>query len=263
MCTVSWWWRSDHSLSLWFNRDEQHARPVGSPPTNRETDLGRVLCPYDPAGDGTWLLANVSGLVLAIVNDYQTAYVPERRESRGVLPFRFAACFDLDSFRKQAGELSLSAFPGFRLLAFWGGRVCVLSWNGEDATLTSLDGPCGVVATSSVRPEEIVTAREQRFRNAWGSGGGDFQQRFHSFANPKDPAEGPLMDRDDARTVSVTRVTVDDHEARMAYSSRATNGGFTSAPEAVLQLEARDWNGARAAPSTRQSAPGFIQGEAG
>ena len=80
------------------------------------------------------------------------------------------------------------------------------------------EGEAWIRSSSSVRPEIVLPARETMFRDdVVRSSSAAAQDRFHLTRHAADSALGVLMEREDARTVSVTTVEVFAAHVRMTY----------------------------------------------
>lgn len=217
MCTLSWWWRKG-VLDLWFNRDEQHARPTAEPPRQQRNGI-TWMAPRDPQGGGTWLMANAAGVVVALLNDYQ-APVPETASSRGLIPLACVEAGCISEVRERIEALTLQHYAGFHLLAFQDGLRWRWTWDGSHLKSGRLTENPGMTTSSSVSPESIIAARQRRFARMCEGGNPDWQRAFHHCETPEDPAEGPLMQREDARTVSLCQVCTHGDAIEMAYAER-------------------------------------------
>ena len=223
MCTVTWT-RGLGRLELYTNRDEQRSRPAAEPPRERRTPGGaRYLSPRDPAGDGTWVAANEFGLVLCLVNHYQA-----REPGAGPLLSRGTVVTDLADARdpgealERGRGLPFERLRGFRLLALSiGSEPVLLGWDGERATEVRGEGVPLPLISSSVRLPEVERSRRAVFAALEAEHGGVHAQMLAAFHRSEAPEPGPLsvsMVRDDAWTVSRTRVAVDEAGVTMGYA---------------------------------------------
>ena len=58
----------DEGVRLVCNRDERRTRATALAPESHETQTGTAIYPIDPESGGTWIGANESGLVAALLN---------------------------------------------------------------------------------------------------------------------------------------------------------------------------------------------------
>lgn len=223
MCTVTWL-RGVGRLELFTNRDEQRSRPPAEAPSERTSASGvRFLSPLDPAGGGTWVAASEHGLVLCLVNHYQA------RDPRGAtLRSRGLIVTDLIDARapeevlERGASLPFDALRGFRLLALAPDRQpALLAWDGERVETARGDAIPLPLISSSVRLPEVERSRGALFARMAERRGAVDAALLDAFHRSEDPEPGPLsvsMTRDDASTVSHTRVVVESDEIAMHYA---------------------------------------------
>lgn len=236
MCTITWSC-APTGFDVVFSRDEQHSRALALPPRLVPGFDAPVLAPFDPAGGGTWIMVNAHGLAVCVLNQYDAAVstnVPtlEKPEvSRGHLPLalaRFSAVTDCASPLRIA--LASAAFKPCFIYAFdAAGRNA--AWRSDGQTLEARRIPqFGMASTSSVDTARIVAQREERFRAfaAMFDDGLDGRalRHFHEAAESPSDAISVRMSRADARTVSLTRLSVRRESITMEYAPRERDGGF-------------------------------------
>lgn len=222
MCTASWI-REAGRFELFFNRDEQRTRAAALPPTVVELGDLRAVMPIDGQDHGTWIAANACGLVVALLNLYEVDYRPERPTSRGHLVRALAGATSLAEARQRlAGE------PVERMRAF---TVAVFAppFGPSDLVLFTWDGVALAENAGAVEAPLVSSGRElPRVRAArlaaWQelvlANGGPTAERLERFHTSRLPEPGLLavaMEREDACTVSLTRVRVDAREVVMTY----------------------------------------------
>ena len=222
MCTLSWW-RDGAVRRLLFNRDEQRARGRGrGPEVWTEAGARRVLAPVDAEAGGTWTGVNDRGLVAAVVNHYPYHQsVREGQRSRGRLLLDvLGGAEDAGAARRLLGETDPARYRGF-LLFVWdgsGGAPFLREWDGRDYAEREVPegAPFGVLVTSSVRKEACDTYRRELLAHcppgdvvAW--------RRAHRHYTAHDPALGPLMEREDAATDSITEIAVEEVRAELRF----------------------------------------------
>lgn len=232
MCTLSWHSQGT-SLRVWFNRDEQRSRPLAEPPRRATAGNLSYLAPRDTAAGGTWIAANEVGLVGALLNRYSSSNdASTGRRSRGTILPQLMAGHSLAEARDLLGGMTCADFAPFILWLAQGTEALQLDWDGQRLTEST---PAVPITTSSVRSVEIPAFRAGLWHDAdLARSFPDFASR-HLFRDPDDPARGPLMDREDARTVSLTMLEVGADTLRMRYLPRDPNGiGFTSPQDSEL-----------------------------
>jgi hypothetical protein len=237
VCTASWI-TGPPGFELFFNRDEQRSRPAGHVPQVHTENGVEVVFPLDGQELGTWIAANEFGLVLCLLNLYEVDYAPATPRSRGLL------VRDLAIHGTSAQALSalrgdeLAAYRGFTLAVFEVDATGTLAaghaarWDGVALTVT--DG-------ADVRPPfvssgfDLPRVREERLAT-WSATVGDVAapttaelERYHASRSPEPGAYAVSMSRDDACTVSHTRVRVTADEVSMHYLAGAPADGGTFA----------------------------------
>jgi uncharacterized protein with NRDE domain len=200
------------------NRDESHDRPQAVPPRWRSLDHTpelRAIWPTDPQAGGTWVGASERGLVLCLLNrNLEPApLLPANMVSRGAIIPRVIDAGTADEAIARVEELALSAFAPFRLVAAHVGASGVTvrsaTWNLEDLELDS-SHVAPVCFASSGLGDSKVSRRVELFRELLADDGPtrEAQDRFHAHVWPARRELSVMMHREDARTVSVTRVEV-------------------------------------------------------
>lgn len=226
MCTLSWKW-SKEAFHLFFNRDESKDRPEAIEPTIFTLDENlKCLAAKDLQGGGTWLGVNSKGLIVAIVNDYQSKTIPEKEKarSRGLLVLDTLKNRDLNDCEQALDNIDVSCYPGFLLHIFSlyeGGFQ--LAWNGDKLVKSNLKEVSQPISSSSKFPLEAKGYRESLFKNRFSK----LEQRdFHDFHDKQEPALSPWMVREDAYTHSYTEIELSKTKATLQYGK--------TVPEALL-----------------------------
>lgn len=216
MCTASWLIGPD-GYDLLFNRDELRTRPPALPPRLGERKGMRYLAPLDPQGGGTWIAANESGLCLFLLNRRPDREPREPQASRGLIPLALIDAAVIGEVGRRAGALDLGRYRPFTLGAMVpGGPPVVFAWTGEAFEPT--DGRPPLVSSSvgdeslfaerrATYPEEPLTLRKLLA-----------YQRGHGFGPS---AASVCMHRQDAQTVSFSRVRVAGDRVRLGYAPGA------------------------------------------
>lgn len=226
MCTVSLALnvgRCADGFRLVSNRDELRTRARARPPVEHDGVHATMLMPIDPQGGGTWIGVNNRGVVAVLLNSNTTGGVATDRvagrESRGVVVPRVLDTPDFEAACEVADGLDARAFAPFRLFMLHCGSW--VHWHGTGDVLrrvasSAMDRP--VCFASSGLGDALVQQPRRDLFHAMiqASGGYDSatQDRFHHTPMPDAPELGVMMSRADARTVSVTAVTVEPAAAR-------------------------------------------------
>jgi len=229
VCTLTWWNGHD-GYEVFFNRDERRTRPEAFPPAIDEADGVRFVAPVDQPSGGTWLLANEAGLTLAILNLYERE-LPELPgavfRSRGLLLKGLASCRTLEEVAERLHAEAVAQCNAFTLLGFdtgaSDGGLRIWRWQHDRERIIGPDEePEMPICSSSFSAERVIAARKRIFAamRAEGEAGPRWLDRFHHFDGVGHPsAETILMRRDDARTLSISRVRVGDGMIRFEYET--------------------------------------------
>jgi hypothetical protein len=104
-----------------------------------------------------------------------------------------------------------------------------MQWDGK--RLTSLPtGPIPMHSTSSYLSTEVLAERAERFRQIVEEKNPDSHTAFHRQHDANRPAHSVWMEREDAWTVSLTRLDLTYSLAQMTYENRHT-------PPTAVRLE--------------------------
>lgn len=228
MCTLSWTLQAN-GYEVLFNRDEQKSRLRADPPQHFVVGGAHVLMPVDPQGGGTWLSTNQYGVTLALLNYYQGKMPEGRLLSRGVLVKTLSGARDAEDAAQLLSTQSTRHFAPFSLLCFCpsslraGRGVNLYRWDGEKTTLHLAESP---MVSSARFFEEVSHAR----RAAYLSKVGDTTSRqrlldFHSSHDGAPGAKSVCMHRDDAHTVSLSHIMVEDGAVVYDYYDGAPCSG--------------------------------------
>lgn len=231
MCTLSWW-ISGERRGVFFNRDEKRTRTLGAPPelVASESPSLSYLAPKDPDQGGTWIGVNEAGLIVALLNNYPIYQENLAGQvSRGLLVSSLLkSCASTQAALDWLNQGVLSPYKGFLLFLMDAATIPrASSWDGQ--SLQAIQGNAHFLISSSVRKEACQTYRERLFNGAAAEPSA--LALVHRQYVPSDPALGPLMSRDDARTQSITEIELwrgaahvqffsvheDTHQANLAH----------------------------------------------
>lgn len=224
MCTLSWQIQQD-ALQLIFNRDELLGRAHARPPSITTRKGQTILSPTDPEGNGSWIAANQSGLIVCLLNNY-TAEKPlvtsNSFSSRGLLVPLLAEKNNLFDVRQLLESLTLHLFRPFILTVFQGAAPPAMwVWNGRQ--LEEKIAPPNVISSSSLSQKTAQFLRFRHYRKLTQNGTAtlteDQQLTMHKSRKPWPPAFAYSMKRKGRATVSITRVRVTNDLIRMDYQS--------------------------------------------
>lgn len=232
MCTLTWW-RSPEpgrdGYEVFFNRDEKKTRPLALPPEALETGGVRFLAPRDGAAGGTWLLVNECGITVALLNWYSRetiAGVIANRISRGELVMNLADLRSPESLPEKLAGFDPKRFQPFRLLVFFPGNedpfIDYWQWSGA-GEFERVRCPPMPVCSSSFDRSAVVAGREARLRETLAGGGGPevLWDYHHNNGSPEATAYTVRMNRPDAQTWSISRITVAPESVQFGYEAES------------------------------------------
>jgi hypothetical protein len=207
------------------NRDELRTRACALPPQVRVYGGRRSLLPIDADSDGTWIAVNDAGIVLTLLNANPSTPVPAAPggRSRGTIIPGLLSCGSLEQVIAAATVIPAGCHRPFRLIGVD---------RHQFVELRAVDGPCGLVSrgaiatpvmfTSSGLGDDVVEApRRQLFESMFADLRPErwcaVQDEYHGHSWPDRRHVSVDMEREDARTVSLTVVQCDHETARMDY----------------------------------------------
>ena len=217
MCTMTWLFQGD-GYELFFNRDEAHTRQTAWPPEIRVADGVSYIAPIDADAGGTWMGVNQFGVTVCLLNGsgYED---PDRTDnvSRGFLVMRVMDCWDRVSIFRRLGEMDLTIYRPFTVAVLERGRQpATWAWFGKGTPRMDECVSCPLIS-SSFRLSEVARCRQQLFdglRDKTVESLADFH-RSHL------PEAGPFsvcMHRQDAHSVSLSRVSLSDDQIAFRYA---------------------------------------------
>jgi hypothetical protein len=217
-------------LRVVFSRDEQHTRLSAIPPEVVVRGERHVLMPRDVTAGGTWIAANDAGVVFALLNlnagrahgrGEPADWSGPLRTRGGIIPDLVDACTAAEAL-ERTHAIDPRAFLPFRVLACdrRGSSMEVVSTGTAiHCSLQPLDAP--LMRTSSGLGDDLVIgARRALFGTIVGGAGvatAAAQDAFHRHRWAGAGELSVLMNRADARTVSITTVEVWETGVRMLY----------------------------------------------
>lgn len=237
MCTVTWR-RERDTYEVFFNRDERRNRAPARPPEVRASGPIRYVAPLDPQGGGTWLAANEHGVTAGLLNYYEREAVatPARPLSRGLLIPDLMAYASARELSAQASARADGRFAPFLLLAFAADGAWQVRWDGDRVESRALGDDDRPVSTSSFDTARVLERRRARWREA--ADGGDLSaealERYHRSTDAEGGPYSVCMTRDDARTVSFSRVRVTPLAVVFVYEARGPDGAFAPGESVTL-----------------------------
>ena len=240
MCTASWLFHND-GYSLFFNRDETLTRSKAEPPEIVQIENGEALMPIDPDGGGTWLGVNSSGWTYALLNYYQGTAPSGPLTSRGNIVKRALHCATISQLEQALQTLLQGRFAPFSLLCVapqglakkhkppeqteHNQSILLLQWTGQYLQRQIVNS---LMTSSSKHFEQTQRARQLAATHshipAAGCSSGkpdEHLQRhrdFHRSHNPERGTHSVCMHRKNAKTVSLSEVSVLRDVATFSYA---------------------------------------------
>jgi len=212
MCTLTYL-LTDEGYELFFNRDEQLSRPIAKPPQYfKQTE---AIYPIDPLGKGTWVAVNNSGMCLALLNYYQAMRSDSKQNfiSRGeIILSLIQKKFVSD---KELKQLELKGFQPFQICIFNSnisrtqGKVRSFIWDSTELYEIETHLP---ITSSSQNYEHVKQKRQTKFNQLVNRNNPTLSQlrEFH-FSKESLQKYSVNMIREDARTVSISHIKVDQN----------------------------------------------------
>lgn len=228
MCSVSWW-IDESGYQLFFNRDEQKTRAPALSPQSFALQGIQVLMPIDPVGKGSWISLNEAGVSLCLLNNYQGKNPAGELVSRGQLLKHLSSTTSISQVELQFALLDLQQFAPFTLLAFEFGceKVREFQWDGERVAIDYAISPH---FSSAVELETVTTYRQSIYEELTVASADDLLL-FHSQHHPEQSHFSVCMHREDAQTVSFTRIQVTKDNFQMSYVAGSPCSNLT--PQAL------------------------------
>jgi hypothetical protein len=196
------------------NRDEQRARAPGEPPAWRTLGGVKAIAPRDPVGGGTWVATTESGLTLCLLNgNLEPAPPPPARpRTRGEIIGLLLGLGSIDAIIAASSKVDVASYPPFRLVCVESGahapRIADMVWDGRAIAWTP-DHVAPACFVSSGLGDSRVAPRLPLFAETVGrTPTPESQDAFHRHVWPERPEISVCMSREDARTVSITSITV-------------------------------------------------------
>ncbi len=233
MCTIALLPGPPGHLLLLGNRDEMRQRARATPPQRVTPTSGRAyMHPVDAQAGGTWIGVNSAGIAMTLLNNYQAGAIFDTEGvplSRGLISPQLLSLDTLQdmetAFRATWEERAARTFP-FVLIAAGAqspGEALQIAWDGVRLEIDYLSTP--LISISSGFDLEGVTVSRQRTLSPlldesfdWMSHDLDeLSATFFAQGAPDQDAYSVAMSREDAHTVSHTRILVTPTHTRADY----------------------------------------------
>lgn len=239
MCTVTWLRPRQGGYAVFFNRDEQRRRAPALPPREQNRAGVRYVAPVDGAAGGTWLAANEHGLTLGLLNHYEAGHIwrAQHPVSRGLLLLSLVDEPDLGEITRRLRQVRTEDYHPFVLVAFDEHSARSHKWDGRRLEVRDLAEDDLPVTTSSYETPAVLARRGALFHRLRETRHGLTPDMLQDFHDSHDPLGGPwsvCMSREDAQTVSFSRVTVTPRQVEFFYEPRAD--GRPAGPASIARL---------------------------
>src|SRR5262245_53213242 len=264
MCTVSWL-HTDEGYELLCNRDERHTRKPARAPRIGERRGVRFVAPIDGDYGGSWIAVNEFGLTFCLLNRYPPGRYQTLRSatSRGLLLLGMVDNSSLEETIRRVTQFKLESFQPFDLAVLQPNKSCLLvQWTGLDL-MTEPDGENEMPLLSSSFDQTGVTNHRRRvFQNLLTRNRkltSAVLDEFHRNHQPVASAYSPCMHREDASTVSFSRVRVTSDRIEFHYFAnppclcQALSPQVTQLP--LARLDSATIQSHRAVPQASSEAP--------
>ena len=241
MCTVTWLPTRD-GYELRMNRDELRTRAIALPPAVYERNGVRYIAPRDVDGGGTWIVANETGVVICLLNGPLSPDGRTGTRSRGLLVEDLSDARSVAEVRTRLAGSALADYSAFTLLALEPGLpACVSRWSGSTLVVDPAASPSSLLTSSSFDPDAVVASRtavHREFLRTSRGRDGETLDRFHRDHSPERSHRSVCMHRDDASTVSFTRIAVCRDAVLVHYEDGPACSGLAFDPVAILRRSA-------------------------
>ena len=220
MCTMTWF-TNEGGYELFFNRDESLSRCRAELPTVQDRNGVSYISPTDVDAGGSWIAVNEFGITVCLLNHYEFEQIETYKNwvSRGEVVREFSNTIDLELAEQQFNGMLLEDYRAFRMFMIdRAGNNILCVWDGHTARLQrNVKRP---KSSSSVNAKHVKTLRRDLFENlnlAESQVSQDYLN-FHASHLPGKSQESVCMHRDDAKTVSLSHVTVTSAGVTFAYA---------------------------------------------
>lgn len=222
MCTLTWW-RNNTSYGVLFNRDESRTRLEAMLPGRFEAFGINYLSPVDSDSGGTWIWVNTAGVIGCLLNNYAVKKAgPVKPISRGLLLNSLAGQRETESLSHEVSAADLGMFKGFLIFAIDREGHRLITWDCHTLQIQRQGEVNRPITSSGYLPEEIISHRLDLYRSRFDTAPSPSSEElfsYHTLHDPALPAHSVLMCRPDARTVSLSQVSVESETIKISYGT--------------------------------------------
>ena len=220
MCTMTWFTK-ENGYELFFNRDERLSRRRAQLPTVQSDSGVDYISPTDSDAGGTWIAVNHYGVTVCLLNHYQFEQIETYKQwtSRGEMVRSFSGTTDMREAERCFNALDLNDYRAFRMFIIdHKGNNRLFVWDGHSARIE-----CNVStpkSSSSVDSKNVKRKRKQLFADMNLVESKEIQNylNYHSSHSPSRSKDSVCMHRDDAKTVSLSHLSVSTDGISFAYA---------------------------------------------
>ena len=229
MCTVTWLRQTEsyHPSSSTATNNGPASRP--GRPSSHESDGVRCLYPVDCNAGGTWLGVNEHGLTIGVLNHYsaepaaaETRPAAAPRISRGLLVVSLLGSTSEKDFSRRLATHDPRHYAPFILFVISRAKdLTTYTWNRRELHSEKTIDP-HFLTTSSFDAEKVASTRRECFLALTENESRVSLQGLTDLHASQQPEPGPYaicMERDDARTLSFSRVDVTPESAFFSYAN--------------------------------------------
>lgn len=220
MCTVTFIPLEQGAYIFTTSRDEHRDRPPAEVPQERTINGKKIVCPIDPVGGGSWVVATEK-LTLCILNG---AFEPHRRRlpyrhSRGLIPFHFLKYSGVGDFLDHYDFKNLEPFT---FVVIDGEEIHEIRWDYHNVfhQTFALNKP-KLWASAPLYSPEMVKMRERWFREFLRKNKNpkpDIVKEFYLTTGSGNPNTDLIIDRSNGvRTVSISLIEKGNKVKKLHY----------------------------------------------
>lgn len=219
MCTMTWMYQ-ENGYELFFNRDEAKTRQIAYPPQVRVKNGVSFITPVDADAGGTWMGVNALGISVCLLNGFGKSE-PSRTDyiSRGALVMGLLDVGRQDEVVDRIEKMNLTVYRPFSLIVLTPTQN-VRAWTWDGKRVREEENVSSPLVSSSFRLEAVSEHRHRVF----GKLNIDKTSVLEDYHRSHVPEAGPFsvcMHRDDAHTVSLSRVVVTEKKVNFHYAPGA------------------------------------------
>jgi hypothetical protein len=231
MCTVTWV-RTTDGYELFCNRDEKLTRLRAIGPALAEQEGVMWMAPLDGNFGGTWVGVNHLGVTVCLLNGEPADGSPERI-SRGLLARALLSRRTADEVSQYlVDKVALGDYSAFTLVAIESDRPAIaIAWDRTRLITHPNADHLQPFTSSAFEPEKIAAYRRALYMQEGVRG-----VAFHAAHQFGKSPWSVCMHREDAETVSFTRVSVTRRHVSLLYSPVAPCAGIRGTPVSLPRV---------------------------